>query len=435
MPTKVPNSDPTKSPDVLITQAEAEAEAEAEGYLPTVEGNHSHAQAEAEAEAEGTNSTAPLGYENVMGISSSLCDRTDCENLDFDGLLMAGCICHTCLPSPCGGHKCVHLPPWGFDCVCPPGLSGPLCTVKSDAPAAGFSGVYGVDVSIPCSNGQCNDTSSGYVCGDTFPPTPNPTNPPTAPPGKAAMVYVKQQLLLSNIPQATFVANKVKMEQAAGDAVYESLDMKASVSRDDVTATAMWSQRSQRKLSENPTTRGRKLVDSSVVIDVTTALPAADEAVISLVIEALKEGARDGSTKSAEFKTKLGQSLIARGVSDEIRTAAAKITITAPLRTNSSPVIGEAGQDTGKAAQDASETKSRVDPPCDNTCVIGVAVGATIVGLGLLATLYFVMCTKPPRSGTCAGNAKTGPVPSNYTPPVKYGETSSKLATGGAWKK
>merc|ERR1711865_98709 len=85
-----------------------------------------------------------------------------------------------------------------------------------------------------------------------------------------------------------------------------SLDMKASVSRDDVTATAMWSQRSQRRLSENPTTRGRKLVDSSVVIDVTTALPAADEAVQSQLSSRQNSG-KVSSQEEYQMKSVLRQ--------------------------------------------------------------------------------------------------------------------------------
>jgi hypothetical protein len=48
-------------------------------------------------------------------------DRTDCENLNNDALLMSGYLCHPCLPSICDADKiCVNIPYEGAKCDVPP---------------------------------------------------------------------------------------------------------------------------------------------------------------------------------------------------------------------------------------------------------------------------------------------------------------------------
>jgi hypothetical protein len=54
-------------------------------------------------------------------------DRTDCENVNNDALLMSGYLCHPCLPNICDVEEiCINLPYKGMTCALPP----PLTTVE-----------------------------------------------------------------------------------------------------------------------------------------------------------------------------------------------------------------------------------------------------------------------------------------------------------------
>ena len=56
-------------------------------------------------------------------------DRTDCENVNLDFLVMAGFFCHPCLPNPCMNHGvCANTGPRiGFQCWCPDNYWGGTC--------------------------------------------------------------------------------------------------------------------------------------------------------------------------------------------------------------------------------------------------------------------------------------------------------------------
>jgi hypothetical protein len=47
-------------------------------------------------------------------------DRTDCENVNNDALLMSGYLCHPCLPSICDADEiCINIPYEGVRCELP----------------------------------------------------------------------------------------------------------------------------------------------------------------------------------------------------------------------------------------------------------------------------------------------------------------------------
>jgi len=54
-------------------------------------------------------------------------DRTDCENVNNDALLMSGYLCHPCLPNICDGDEvCTNIPYEGVTCALP----SPLTTAE-----------------------------------------------------------------------------------------------------------------------------------------------------------------------------------------------------------------------------------------------------------------------------------------------------------------
>jgi hypothetical protein len=64
-------------------------------------------------------------------------DRTDCENVNNDALLMSGYLCHPCLPSICDIDEiCVNIPYEGMRCELPSLTSAEPSSVPSLAPTS-----------------------------------------------------------------------------------------------------------------------------------------------------------------------------------------------------------------------------------------------------------------------------------------------------------
>ena len=60
----------------------------------------------------------------------------DCENINFDALLLAGHGCHVCLPELCAnGGKCVNVLMQGYSCDCSSaadGFTGDHCDIRKN---------------------------------------------------------------------------------------------------------------------------------------------------------------------------------------------------------------------------------------------------------------------------------------------------------------
>merc|ERR1712185_374845 len=71
------------------------------------------------------------------GVDVASCpDREDCENVNGDAILMAGYLCHPCIPNMCGTEECGNLPAKGFTCLAP----GEELTICSSACAGACAG-------------------------------------------------------------------------------------------------------------------------------------------------------------------------------------------------------------------------------------------------------------------------------------------------------
>lgn len=56
--------------------------------------------------------------QEVEGLDMTACpDRLDCDEVNGDALLMAGYLCHPCLPNMCFSSDCENLPGVGFTCA------------------------------------------------------------------------------------------------------------------------------------------------------------------------------------------------------------------------------------------------------------------------------------------------------------------------------
>merc|ERR1712054_126775 len=67
----------------------------------------------------GKNCTNLTPGARVNNSAAMLCpDRTDCENVNNDALLMSGYLCHPCLPNICDADEiCINIPYEGVRCA------------------------------------------------------------------------------------------------------------------------------------------------------------------------------------------------------------------------------------------------------------------------------------------------------------------------------
>jgi hypothetical protein len=179
--------------------------------------------------------TPRAGYENIDAVHVKLCDRTDCHNLDFDGLLMSGCLCHPCLPDPCAdsGGVCTNLKPHGLHEGTYSYVGGTLCTCKATSTAD--------DAVEPL---------------QTLLPTPRPTPAPALP--AEATATISTTLVVSGLSLATF-------DFAAQTAVMNALAALYKVSALQVRITNV---RAARRLASPGATESRRLGGGSVQFDV-----------------------------------------------------------------------------------------------------------------------------------------------------------------------
>jgi hypothetical protein len=86
--------------------------------------------------SDGYLNTTMLTYAYGQSASCLACDD-DCDN---DMLLMAGWLCHVCLPEPCENNAvCQNVQGEGYSCVCPQGYSGDRCQTASSSSSSSSS--------------------------------------------------------------------------------------------------------------------------------------------------------------------------------------------------------------------------------------------------------------------------------------------------------